>query len=114
MFSSRTDLKSSFSLADMAIGVPAFLIGVMLLFRSSREAGSVEESFGNKKQSSDGSTIEFSELSEDTDLVARAAILRAAERHATTKPPSRVVAETTNKSSSKGFGRRNLAASSVR
>ena len=114
MFSSRTDLASSFNLADMAIGVPAFLIGMMLLFRGSREAGSLEESFDNEKQAADGSTIEFSELSEDTDLVARAAMLRAAERHATTKPPSRVVADKTKKSSSKGFGRRNLAASTVR
>ena len=114
MLSNRADLASSFNMTDMAFGVPAFLIGAMLLFRGSQKATGLESSFTSAKSKGEVPEIEFSDLNEDTDLVARANILRAAEQHAAAKVAVSANTNPPMKSPSKGFGRRNLAASSVR
>ena len=102
----------SFAWAKFVSAIPAAIVGMILFLADSRETGSTDAAHAKHRAENSGADYEIGTLDEKTDLVARAAELRAMEAPSVATPdPAPGVAAT---SAQQGFGRRKSFAGQAR
>ncbi|MEP1207893.1 MAG: hypothetical protein ABJM29_18975 [Rhizobiaceae bacterium] len=95
---------ASFGMAKFASAIPAAIVGMILFFADSREFSSADAAHARDLDASNDAGASLGTLDETTDLVARAAALRAVEA----PPMAMDEAEVPQRASAQvqGFGRR--------
>ncbi len=114
VFNGGLGTVSNFGLSSLVFGAPAMVVGMILLLKGSVQP-QVSSTADDDKLSFDENLSGLGTLDDDTDLVARAAVLRAAADQ-TVVQQTPVAAKTvpSTRPQGKGFGRRNLAPSHMR